>query len=263
IDWQRGDNIVTTNLEFPSVAYAWRNLRKNGVEVRFIPHKDWMVHESDLLDAVDSRTRVLAVSHASFYTGQCLDLIQLGEGARKKGALFAVDATHSSGALQVAAEVTDLTVSSAYKWLLTTHGVAPCYLSERAEAQTVSTSFGWRNLAVWPAQSAERHADADEMPMPEKLEPGNPAMQVVMHLDHALGIILDLGIATIAQSCREGFGRVDPSGIYGYFSSRARRAFRQHVLCVGRRTWAGNRTAKTQRVLLGRIWARSRVNTPL
>ena len=39
LDWQRGDNIVTNNLEFPSVAYAWKHLRSKGVEVRLVPHK--------------------------------------------------------------------------------------------------------------------------------------------------------------------------------------------------------------------------------
>ena len=30
VDWHAGDNIVTTSLEFPSVAYAWRDLRARG-----------------------------------------------------------------------------------------------------------------------------------------------------------------------------------------------------------------------------------------
>lgn len=203
LDWRAGDNIVTTNLEFPSVAYAWRNLREMGVEVRLVPHKNWVVDEADLLAAVDDKTRVLAVSQVSFYTGQCHNLVQLAEGAKKHGALFAVDATHAAGALQVPAEITDLTVSSAYKWLLTTHGVAPCYVSEDAESQMVSTSFGWHNLAVWPAQGAERHEEVAEQPMPEKMEPGNPAMQVIMHLDHALGVILDVGIVRIENHVRD------------------------------------------------------------
>ena len=203
LDWQRGDNVVTNNLEFPSVAYAWKHLRSKGVEVRLVPHKQWRVREGDLLAAVDSRTRVLAVSHVGFYTGQCLNLAQLSEGARKKGALFAVDATHSSGVLRVPAHLTDLTVSSSYKWLLATHGTAPCYLSERAEDQVASTCFGWHNLKVWPEQTAERDPEVAEQPMPEKLEPGNPAMQVIMHLDHALGVILDIGPEKIENHARD------------------------------------------------------------
>lgn len=203
LDWQAGDNVVTTNLEFPSVAYAWRHLRRREIEVRMVPHKDWMVSEADLLDAVDARTRVLAVSHVSFYTGQCLDLEQLSEGAQKKGALLAVDATHAAGVVQVPCGVTDLTVSSSYKWLLATHGVAPCYLSRRAEEQVESTSFGWHNLAVWPAQGAERHPEVAEEAMPARMEPGNPAMQVVMHLDYALGVLLEIGMARIEVHARD------------------------------------------------------------
>ena len=37
LDWREGDNVVTTNLEFPSVAYAWKDLRAHGVEVRLVP----------------------------------------------------------------------------------------------------------------------------------------------------------------------------------------------------------------------------------
>jgi cysteine desulfurase/selenocysteine lyase len=202
IDWKPGDNVVTTNLEFPSVAYAWKNLAEIGVEVRMVPHRDWRVHEEELLEAVDDRTRILAVSQVSFYTGQNLDLVRLSE-AREKGALLAVDATHASGVVDVRADLTDLTVSSSYKWMLATHGVAPCYLSEQAENQTTASSFGWHNLAVWPAQGAERHEEVDEKPMPALLEPGNPAMQVVMHLERALERLQTVGLAQVESHAKD------------------------------------------------------------
>ena len=208
LDWRSGDNVVTTNLEFPSVAYAWRHVQRQGVEVRMVSHRDWVVDEGDLLDAMDDRTRVLAISHVSFYTGQCHDLERLSEGAQKNGILFAVDATHSAGVLKVPAGLTDLTVSSSYKWLLATHGVAPCYLSGRAESQVASTCFGWHNLAVWPKQESERLPEVDEQPMPERLEPGNPAMQVVMHLDLSLDVLLGLGKDRIQEHARELAGMV-------------------------------------------------------
>lgn len=202
LEWQPGDNVVTTNLEFPSVAYAWRNLRELGVEVRMVEHRNWEVGEEDLLAAVDERTRVLAVSQVSFYTGQNLNIEQLSGGLKGKDTLLAVDATHASGVVQVGAGLADLCVSSSYKWMLATHGVAPCYLSERAEERTGESAFGWHNLAVWPAQRAERHPEVDLKPMPEKLEPGNPAMVVVMFLDRALGVLLELGMERIEAHAR-------------------------------------------------------------
>ncbi len=199
LDWQAGDNIVTTNLEFPSVAYAWKNLPERGVEIRLVPHHDWQISEQDLLNTADNRTRVLAVSQVSFYTGQNLDIQALAKGLAGSETLLAVDATHASGVIDVPAEVTDLCVSSCYKWLLATHGTAPCYLSEKAEHLARATTFGWRNLDVWPAQGAERTFPVAEFQMPEKLEPGNPAMAIIMFLEESLGLLLDVGIERIEK----------------------------------------------------------------
>ena len=202
LDWRVGDNVVTTNLEFPSVAYAWKNLRAQGVEVRMVPHRNFRVYEEDLLAAVDERTRVLAVSQVSFYTGQNLDIEALS-AVRQRDVLLAVDATHASGVLQVPASATDLCVSSSYKWMLATHGTASCYLSEKAEEQTAVSCYGWHNLEVWPAQQAERHAEVTIKSMPEKMEPGNRAMVVVLFLDRALDVLLEIGKEQIEHHARD------------------------------------------------------------
>lgn len=203
LDWRAGDNVVTVNIEFPSVAYAWKQPGKN-IEVRRLPHRQGMISEVDLLEALDARTRVLAVSHVSFYSGQCLDLARLAEETRKRGVLLAVDATHSSGVLQVPASLTDLTVSSSYKWMLATHGVAPCYWSPRAEGQLQVTSFGWHNLEAWPepAHSAENLPDVPIKAMPARLEPGNPPLLVIAFLDNALGLLTGIGMDRIENHAR-------------------------------------------------------------
>jgi cysteine desulfurase / selenocysteine lyase len=203
LDWCQGDNVVVPNLEFPSVAYAWKQLEERGVEIRLVPHRDWRVDEDDLLAAADSRTRVLAVSQVSFYTGQNLDIERLGVGCRQRGILLAVDATHAAGAVRVPAAAADWCVSSAYKWLLATHGVAPCYASDNALAQIKDTCYGWNNLAVWPAQAAVRQPQVETKPMPQRLEPGNPAMAVVLFLDRALDVLLDLGVEAIQDHDRD------------------------------------------------------------
>ncbi|MDA0336328.1 MAG: aminotransferase class V-fold PLP-dependent enzyme [bacterium] len=199
LDWQAGDNVVTDNLEFPSVAYAWRQLEDLGVEVRMVSHRDWCVHEKDLLEAMDARTRVVAVSQVSFYTGQNLDISSLAQGlrARSESCLLAVDSTHAAGVVRVPAAMTDLCISSSYKWLLATHGTAPCYVSERAAEMVTDSCFGWHNLATWPAQGAERQPKVAVQPMPARLEPGNPAMIVVLFLERALQRLLALGVDVI------------------------------------------------------------------
>ena len=202
IEWGPGDNVVTTGLEFPSVAHAWRGSRDREVEVRMVGHRNWVVSEDDLLAAIDARTRVLAVSQVNFYTGQCLNVEKLSEGTRSLEVLLALDATHAAGVVEVPAALADLCVSSSYKWLLATHGLASCYLSERAEAQVEATCFGWHNLATSGDWSTGCPSEAAILPMPEKLEPANTAMLVALFLEKSLDLILEIGVGRIEAHAR-------------------------------------------------------------
>ncbi len=198
--WHAGDNVVTTGIEFPSVGYAWQQLDA-GVEVRRVPANRWVVGESALLGACDQRTRVLAVSQVSFLTGECLDVERLAAGLEGTDTLLAIDATHASGVVRVPAQCTDLCVSSAYKWMLATHGTAPCYVSERAETSVADSCFGWRNLET-PLSGVAAPERLPLRPMPFKLEPGNPAVLSILFLGYALDVLLEIGMRSIENHAR-------------------------------------------------------------
>jgi selenocysteine lyase/cysteine desulfurase len=200
LPWRDGDNVVTTGIEFPSVGYAWQQPGA-GVEIRRVPANQWVVGESALLSACDQRTRVLAVSQVSFLTGECLDVERLAAELEGTDTLLAVDATHASGVVQVPAQCTDLCVSSAYKWMLATHGTAPCYVSERAEALVADSCFGWRNLET-PLAGVAVPERLPLRPMPLKLEPGNPAVLSILFLGYALDVLLGIGMRSIENHAR-------------------------------------------------------------
>ena len=87
--------------------------------------------------------------------------------------------------------------------MLATHGTAPCYLSERAGEAVRDSCFGWRNLAVWPEQGAVRSPEVAVRPMPERLEPGNPAMVVIMFLERALSHLEAIGVEAAQEHARD------------------------------------------------------------
>src|SRR4051794_10960467 len=87
LDWQPGDNVVVPAMEFPSNLLAWKALAARGVEVRAV--------EFPLQDAIDARTRVVAVSSVQFYSGYRVPLRAIVAG----DALLVVDGTQSVGAL--------------------------------------------------------------------------------------------------------------------------------------------------------------------
>src|ERR1041385_7998748 len=98
--WTAGDNVVTTDLEFPSNSTPWRNLDKRGVETRFVRSTDGAFTPAHVEALSDERTRVVSVSCVAFHNGFRADLDAIGEICDRLGILFCVDAIQGVGVLQ-------------------------------------------------------------------------------------------------------------------------------------------------------------------
>src|SRR6059058_1839781 len=71
--WERGDNVVTTDLEFPSNAVPWKRLARRGVECRVLKTNGSFAAD-DIATLVDDRTRIVSVSSVAFHNGFAPDL---------------------------------------------------------------------------------------------------------------------------------------------------------------------------------------------
>ena len=75
IDWRPGDNVVVPANDFPGVVYPCLGLARHGVEVHRVPVADHL-DLGAFLEAIDSRTRAVAVSHVHWQSGHRIDLSQ-------------------------------------------------------------------------------------------------------------------------------------------------------------------------------------------
>ncbi len=128
-----GQNVVSLDIEFPSVTYPWLRIAKEtGGEVRLAPvsKSPEALSEEDVAQLVDGNTVAVCVSHVQYATGHRLDPAKLADMAHAHGALLVLDATQSAGVapLDVRAAKLDVVLSSAYKWLCGPFGAAFCYL---------------------------------------------------------------------------------------------------------------------------------------
>jgi cysteine desulfurase/selenocysteine lyase len=124
LDFRPGDNIVVTDIEFPSNLFPWLNLEKKGIEVRVVPVLRAAAPLDALAELIDDRTRLVAVAHVSFVNGLKLDLAALAELAHGHGAYLAVDAVQSAGVvpIDVRADGVDFLACSGFKWLMSPSG---------------------------------------------------------------------------------------------------------------------------------------------
>jgi selenocysteine lyase/cysteine desulfurase len=117
---KKGDNLVSTDLQFPMGLVVLNSMKKKGAKTRYIKGKNGIVETMDFERAIDDNTAVVYIDHPGWFNGLLFDLKALAEIAHDHGAYFLVDATQSMGALdlQIADTGVDFAVTSTYKWLL-------------------------------------------------------------------------------------------------------------------------------------------------
>jgi cysteine desulfurase / selenocysteine lyase len=146
LDWRPGDNLVTFSNEFPSNIYPWLRIRDTlGVEVRMCAERDGRIDLDELIELIDGRTRIVAISHVQYASGFRVCLERLGRAARLHDALLVVDIIQALGVVpvDVEAELIDVAAGACHKWLLTPEGVGLLYLSSRARERIQPTLVGW------------------------------------------------------------------------------------------------------------------------
>lgn len=202
ISWQRGDNVVISDQEFPSNRIVWESLSGKGVEVRTVALPCSDAVEDNLLNACDERTRVLSISSVEYASGMRVDLGRLGAACRQKGIAFCVDAIQGLGVYphDVVNDKIDFLVADGHKWLLGPEGLAIFYCSPEWRKRLELHEFGWRmvedmyefNQPDWqPAASARR------------FECGSQNMVGIAALKESLALLLEIGIDEIWNRVRK------------------------------------------------------------
>ncbi len=197
LEWQKGDNVVIVDVEFPSDVLPWAKLQAQGVELRIVPHNNWVISVDDIAAQIDNRTRIVNVSQVSYFTGQRLPLPELSDLVRASNALLIIDATHAAGSVDVAASYADIVVSSCYKWLLGVHGTAVFYWNRQRLPDLQPPFVGWNTGAIHATW--EDPTTCIPRPNADRFVPGNPSFIGIYILDNALDHILDIGINAIEQ----------------------------------------------------------------
>jgi len=125
------DGLVTTELDFPSLLYLCRGQRERGARIVEVPSDDGVgVDTGRLLDAIDDRTRLVAISHVLFRSSWRQDVEAVVERARRHGATVLLDVYQSAGAVPVdlAAFGVDAAIGGCLKWMCGGPGTAFLYV---------------------------------------------------------------------------------------------------------------------------------------
>lgn len=148
IDWRPGDQVLISDLEFPSNVLPWLRLKKQmGLDVVVISSDRGGLCSKQVIERITGRTRVISLSSVSYKTGSRLTGIEeIGIAAKEVGAVICMDATQALGRCPVSLEGVDYLVSSSFKWLLGPHGLGIVYIAPEFRQQFQPPSVGWYSV---------------------------------------------------------------------------------------------------------------------
>ena len=145
-DWSgERDRLVTTDLEFPTCDYLYRAQETLGAKVEAVPSRDLTVDTERLLEAIDTQTALVAVTHVAFRSSALLDAAAVVARAHEVGALVMLDTYQSAGTvpIDVGALGVDLLVGGSVKWLLGGPGTGYLYARPEVAATLAPRLVGW------------------------------------------------------------------------------------------------------------------------
>lgn len=137
--------IVTTDLEFPSVAHVWLAAQARGATVQFVRHRNGLVQAQQYEDVINEETTLVSVPLVSYANGFRFPVAEVTDVAHRLGARVVVDAYQGAGVvpIDVRSLSVDYLIVGALKYLLGTPGIAFLWVRPGLEHGSDPALTGW------------------------------------------------------------------------------------------------------------------------
>ena len=238
------DNVLMIHGDHPNNAYAFLNLQRKGVEVRFVPMTEVIDAES-FRPFIDEKTRAISMSHVTFHAGHRFDIEAIGTLCRQEGLSFVVDAMQSFGVVPIDARAVGATFIGAgsHKGLLVPQGLGLLYWNS-AMKDLEPTYLAAASLAEVPADLIARPDQLTLSPTARRFELGNFNLPAIHALNASLDMIEQIGVQNIQNHCFDLgdhlIARLDELGVRLVGPrERQHRAPHIHVVALPATDWLG------------------------
>ena len=205
LDFSSGrDTVVMTDLDFPSVRYAYQEMGKRfGARIVSVRSDDGITIDQDrLLGAIDERTRLVAISHVLYKSAFINDADAICRRAHEAGSLVSLDAFHSVGIIPVDVQKSgvDFLSGGVLKWLCGGPGSCFLYVSPSLRDKLEPALTGWQAHAR-PFAFEDR---MDYAAGPSRWLNGTPVIPALYAAVEGVKLIRRAGIGAIrAKSVRQ------------------------------------------------------------
>jgi cysteine desulfurase/selenocysteine lyase len=194
-----GDHVVTSSIEHNAVMRPLRSLEKQGVRLSIVPcAADGSLDVRDVVRAMNPRTRLVAITHASNVMGTILPVAEVASVAHKAGALLLVDAAQTAGIIPIdmPAMGIDFLAFTGHKELQGPPGIGGLAIGENIDVSQMEPLM---------RGGTGSHSASEEQPddLPDKFESGTLNLVGIAGLHAGIQWVRDRGIDTIRAHLKE------------------------------------------------------------
>ncbi len=197
IDIKENEKIIISDQEFPANQKPWQLLAKRkGAKLIVIKSINGRVPLEQVLENIDSKTKIIALSHVEFSTGFRNQMKKISKEAHKYDTYVIADVVQSAGAIKIDLKDMDVDFAAAatHKWILGPLGLGFLYVSEKIIDDITPTYAGWHsveNMEDFSFRELKFRKDAG------KFETGTKNIIGLFMFNESLKLINRLGIEKI------------------------------------------------------------------
>lgn len=188
-----GDHVVTSSMEHHAVMRTLIDL-KNNENVNFTAVKgdeEGNIKASDIELAINSRTKLIIVTHASNVCGTILPVNEISDIAKKYNIYFALDSAQTAGILDIYADKMDCVIFAGHKGIMGPQGVGGFVIGNRLAEELRAVVTG--------GTGSYSHLYSMPGAIPDKLEAGTLNLPGIAGINHSLKYISEVGIENIRR----------------------------------------------------------------
>ncbi len=217
-----GDHVITTSMEHNSVMRPLRALEKEGVHITVVKCSiDGFVDPSDIESAVNRKTKMIVINHASNVIGSIQPVEDIDSIAKEYGLLFMLDTAQSAGAYPIDVQKAniDLLAFTGHKSLYGPVGTGGLFISDKVNI---------RPLKYGGTGSRSEEEYQPEF-LPDKFESGTLNIVGIAGLGAGVKYIMEKGVENIRkQECEltqkliDGLNCIPKVKVYGDLDANKR-----------------------------------------
>ena len=198
IDLNPDDEVVTSELDFPTIAHNFmgRELKGQG-KVKIVKSESMQYVDTEkFISHISEKTKLVATSRVYYLSGYINDYEKIMNAAKNNNALFFLDDYQATGQLPINVKEKDIDifVSGGLKWLLGGSGVVYMYVKKELISQLEPSVTGWH--------SHKRQFEFDPYTLEfsdtaSRFETGTPSISAVYPAEQGIKLINEIGVENI------------------------------------------------------------------